>query len=102
MPMSVHQLVYILMNNEEEVDTDTLIQLAQHRKVVAIGETGLDYFRSTGEIEWQRERFRAHIRAAKRSTKAINCAYACSKRRYNTPYARRGCSTCWRSYALLY
>jgi TatD DNase family protein len=31
---------------------------------VAIGETGLDYFRLTGDLEWQRERFRTHIRAA--------------------------------------
>jgi TatD DNase family protein len=31
---------------------------------VAIGETGLDYFRLKGDLEWQRERFRTHIRAA--------------------------------------
>jgi TatD DNase family protein len=49
----------------EATDTDTLVKLGRHKKVVAIGETGLDYFRSTGDIEWQRERFRAHIRAAK-------------------------------------
>jgi TatD DNase family protein len=52
-------------DQDEEVDTDTLIKLAQHKKIVAIGETGLDYFRSTGDLEWQRQRFRAHIRAAK-------------------------------------
>ena len=45
---------------DEEVDEETLVKLAQHEKVIAIGETGLDYFRSTGDIEWQRERFR-HI-----------------------------------------
>ena len=33
--------------------------------MVAIGETGLDYFRLTGDLEWQRERFRCHIRAAR-------------------------------------
>jgi TatD DNase family protein len=56
---------------DEEITTDELIQLAQHKKVVAIGETGLDYFRSTGDLDWQRERFRAHIRAAQAVKKPI-------------------------------
>ncbi len=55
----------------EEISTDQLIQLASHPKVVAIGETGLDYFRTTGETEWQRDRFRAHIAAAKKIKKPL-------------------------------
>ncbi len=48
-----------------------LVDLAQHPKVVAIGETGLDYFRLTGDLEWQRERFRIHIRAAREARKPL-------------------------------
>ena len=48
----------------EEPDCDRLVALAQDEQVVAIGETGLDYFRSEGDLEWQRERFRQHIAAA--------------------------------------
>jgi TatD DNase family protein len=48
----------------EEPSVAGLVTLAAHPKVVAIGETGLDYFRLTGDLEWQRERFRTHIRAA--------------------------------------
>ncbi|MCZ6803904.1 MAG: TatD family hydrolase [Proteobacteria bacterium] len=39
--------------------------------VVAIGETGLDYFRSEGDLEWQRDRFRTHITAAKEINKPL-------------------------------
>ncbi len=48
-----------------------LVELALHPKVVAIGETGLDYYRLTGDLEWQRERFRVHIRAARQSGKPL-------------------------------
>ncbi len=41
-----------------------LVALAQHPKVIAIGETGLDYYWHKDAPEWQRERFRVHIRAA--------------------------------------
>lgn len=48
-----------------------LVELARHPKIVAIGETGLDYYRLTGDLEWQRERFRVHIRAARESGKPL-------------------------------
>jgi TatD DNase family protein len=48
-----------------------LVQLAAHPRVVAIGETGLDYYRLTGDLEWQRDRFRTHIRAARQSGKPL-------------------------------
>lgn len=48
-----------------------LVQLAGHPKVIAIGETGLDYFRLSGDLEWQRERFRTHIRAARECDKPL-------------------------------
>ena len=51
--------------------TSELVGFAQHPKIVAIGETGLDYFRSEGDLDWQRERFRRHIRAAKECSKPI-------------------------------
>ena len=50
--------------NIEEPTVAGLLALADHEKVVAIGETGLDYFRLTGDLEWQRTRFRTHIQAA--------------------------------------
>ncbi len=48
-----------------------LVELAAHPRVVAIGETGLDYFRSEGDLDWQRQRFRNHIAAAKQCGKPL-------------------------------
>ena len=56
---------------DSEPSQDLLVQMARHSKVVAIGETGLDYFRLKGDLEWQRERFRTHIRAARASNKPL-------------------------------
>jgi TatD DNase family protein len=54
-----------------EPSVEQLVELAAHPRVVAIGETGLDYFHLTGDLEWQRERFRTHIRAARACRKPL-------------------------------
>ena len=58
-----------------EPTLDDLVQRAALPRVVAIGETGLDYYRLNGrsvaDMEWQRERFRVHIRAAQATAKPL-------------------------------
>ncbi len=55
----------------EEPDVERLTELAGNSRIVAIGETGLDYFRTEGDVEWQRQRFRTHIRAARAANKPL-------------------------------
>lgn len=54
-----------------EPSVDELVRLADHPRIVAIGETGLDYYRLQGDLEWQRERFRTHIRASRATGKPL-------------------------------
>lgn len=48
-----------------------LVREGAAANIVAVGETGLDYFRLKGDLEWQRERFRNHIRAARELGKPL-------------------------------
>jgi TatD DNase family protein len=54
-----------------EPSVEQLVGLSAHPKIVAIGETGLDYYRLQGDLEWQRERFRTHIRASRATGKPL-------------------------------
>lgn len=55
----------------QEPTPEQLVELAMQPRNVAIGETGLDYFRSEGDLEWQRQRFRNHIQAARMAHKPL-------------------------------
>lgn len=55
----------------EEPSVERLVHLANDPRIVAIGETGLDYFRSEGDLSWQRQRFVRHIEAAKITAKPL-------------------------------
>lgn len=55
----------------EEPDVARLVELGSHPRVVAIGETGLDYYWHKDAPEWQRARFRTHIRAARELGKPL-------------------------------
>ena len=57
--------------DRREPGIEELVALAGHPKNVAIGETGLDYFHGKGDLDWQRERFRIHIRAARQANKPL-------------------------------
>ena len=55
----------------DEPEVARLVALARHEKVIAIGETGLDYYWHKDAPEWQRRRFRAHIQAARECGKPL-------------------------------
>ncbi|MEE9451669.1 MAG: TatD family hydrolase, partial [Gammaproteobacteria bacterium] len=56
---------------EQEVAVETLVKLAEDENVVAIGETGLDYYRSQGDLSWQQQRFCNHMEVAKQVDKPL-------------------------------
>lgn len=58
-------------SSEVLVDVEKLTTLADDPHIIAIGETGLDYFRSEGDLTWQEQRFRTHIQAAKEIGKPL-------------------------------
>jgi TatD DNase family protein len=56
---------------DKKVSVGDILPIASAEEVVGIGETGLDYFRSEGDLEWQRDRFRTHITVAKELNKPL-------------------------------
>ncbi len=59
--------VHPLYRESREPTLEELLNVARHDKVVAIGETGLDYFYGEGDLQWQRDRFEIHIEAARQA-----------------------------------
>jgi TatD DNase family protein len=72
-----HEQIYVSVGvhpndrDRHEPTPEELAELARHPKNVAIGETGLDYFREEGDMSWQQQRFRNHIRAARLADKPL-------------------------------
>ncbi len=60
-----------VVSQEEEPTVEALTTLAQHKKCVAIGETGLDYYRGLDQVQVQQERFRRHIQVARSLNKPL-------------------------------
>ncbi len=70
-PISASVGVHPTTEGGHEPSVDELLEAAAEKEVVAIGETGLDYFRSTGDLTWQHERFHRHIEVARRCQKPL-------------------------------
>ena len=69
--ISVSVGVHPMAELEAPLDGDVLKSLAANPKVVAIGETGLDYYYHKGDTQEQQERFRTHIQVANDINKPI-------------------------------
>ncbi len=69
--ISVTVGVHPNVQDGKDPSVEELIALGRPDKVVGIGETGLDYFRNAGDMEWQHQRFRNHIHAAKALNKPL-------------------------------
>lgn len=69
--ISVSVGIHPMADKNEILDTVYLKNLASNKKVVAIGETGLDYYYDKGDISWQQERFREHINCANDVNKPV-------------------------------
>lgn len=70
-PISASVGVHPTTEGGHEPGNEELLEAALHPDIVAVGETGLDYFRSSGDLTWQHERFHRHIDVAKRCRKPL-------------------------------
>ena len=70
-PISISVGVHPMADENQSLDAARLQQLAAEPKVVAIGETGLDYYYHKGDRSWQQERFRMHLQAAVACNKPV-------------------------------
>lgn len=70
-PISASVGVHPTTEGGYEPSVDELLEAASPEEIVAIGETGLDYFRSTGDLTWQHERFHRHIDVARQCQKPL-------------------------------
>ena len=69
--ISVSAGMHPMADESDEFSVDYLTELASDEKVVAIGETGLDYYYHKDNPEWQRQRFRAHLQVANQLNKPV-------------------------------
>lgn len=63
--------VHPTVENDKLLTEKQLLTWAENDQVIAIGETGLDYFRSSGDLSWQHQRFKTHIQVAKTLKKPL-------------------------------